>query len=55
MCVALAYVHSPQRCVYVMPFGSNIDVVRCGWEIGIGEQWQIKKLRNPKRGCASLC
>ncbi|MDE7173205.1 MAG: hypothetical protein K2N70_02545, partial [Helicobacter sp.] len=21
-------------------FGSNIDVARCGWEIGIGEQWQ---------------
>ncbi|MDE7254766.1 MAG: hypothetical protein K2N54_01145 [Helicobacter sp.] len=35
MCVALAYVNSPQRFVYVMPFGSNIDVARCGWEIGI--------------------
>ncbi|MDE7217803.1 MAG: hypothetical protein K2N20_06915, partial [Helicobacter sp.] len=33
---------TPQRCVYVMPYGSNIDVARCGWEIGIGEQWQIQ-------------
>ncbi|MDE7254808.1 MAG: hypothetical protein K2N54_01360 [Helicobacter sp.] len=40
MCVALAYVNAPQRCVYVMPCGSNIDVARCGWEFGIGEQWQ---------------
>ncbi|MDE7256021.1 MAG: hypothetical protein K2N54_07605, partial [Helicobacter sp.] len=24
--------HAPQRCVYVMPFGSNIDVARCGWD-----------------------
>ncbi|MDE7255456.1 MAG: hypothetical protein K2N54_04680 [Helicobacter sp.] len=23
----------PQRCVYVIPYGSNIDVARCGWEI----------------------
>ena len=22
---------TPQRCVYVIPFGSNIDVARCGW------------------------
>ncbi|MDE7255678.1 MAG: hypothetical protein K2N54_05825 [Helicobacter sp.] len=29
------YAHAPQRCVYVMPFGSNIDVARCGWESGI--------------------
>ncbi|MDE7173881.1 MAG: hypothetical protein K2N70_05990, partial [Helicobacter sp.] len=28
----LAYVNSPQRCVYVMPYGSNIDVARCDWE-----------------------
>ncbi|MDE7254915.1 MAG: hypothetical protein K2N54_01910, partial [Helicobacter sp.] len=27
--------HTPQRFVYVMPFGSNIDVARCGWEDGI--------------------
>ncbi|MDE7173640.1 MAG: hypothetical protein K2N70_04755, partial [Helicobacter sp.] len=25
-------VNSPQRCVYVMPYGSNIDVARCGWD-----------------------
>ncbi|MDE7254679.1 MAG: hypothetical protein K2N54_00690 [Helicobacter sp.] len=24
--------HAPQRFVYVMPFGSNIDVARCGWD-----------------------
>ncbi|MDE7256291.1 MAG: hypothetical protein K2N54_08985 [Helicobacter sp.] len=24
--------HAPQRCVYVMPCGSNIDVARCGWD-----------------------
>ncbi|MDE7217776.1 MAG: hypothetical protein K2N20_06770, partial [Helicobacter sp.] len=23
---------NPQRCVYVMPCGSNIDVARCGWD-----------------------
>ncbi|MDE7255143.1 MAG: hypothetical protein K2N54_03075 [Helicobacter sp.] len=23
---------TPQRCVYVMPCGSNIDVARCGWD-----------------------
>ncbi|MDE7255428.1 MAG: hypothetical protein K2N54_04535 [Helicobacter sp.] len=27
--------HAPQRFVYVMPYGSNIDVARCGWEIEI--------------------
>ncbi|MDE7255918.1 MAG: hypothetical protein K2N54_07060 [Helicobacter sp.] len=32
------YAHAPQRFVYVMPLGSNIDVARCGWENGIGEQ-----------------
>ncbi|MDE7255621.1 MAG: hypothetical protein K2N54_05520 [Helicobacter sp.] len=26
------YAHAPQRFVYVMPFGSNIDVARCGWD-----------------------
>ncbi|MDE7216980.1 MAG: hypothetical protein K2N20_02665, partial [Helicobacter sp.] len=26
-------VNSPQRCVYVMPCGSNIDVARCGWDV----------------------
>ncbi|MDE7254832.1 MAG: hypothetical protein K2N54_01480 [Helicobacter sp.] len=26
------YAHIPQRCVYVMPCGSNIDVARCGWD-----------------------
>ncbi|MDE7256290.1 MAG: hypothetical protein K2N54_08980, partial [Helicobacter sp.] len=26
---------APQRCVYVMPCGSNIDVARCGWEFEI--------------------
>ena len=31
----LYYVNCPQRCVYVMPFGSNIAVVRCGWDFGI--------------------
>ena len=35
MCVALAYVNSPQRFVYVMPYGSNIDVARCGWDVRI--------------------
>ncbi|MDE7256145.1 MAG: hypothetical protein K2N54_08250, partial [Helicobacter sp.] len=30
---------TPQRCVYVMPYGSNIDVARCGWDVRIGEQW----------------
>ncbi|MDE7217358.1 MAG: hypothetical protein K2N20_04625 [Helicobacter sp.] len=29
------YAYIPQRCVYVMPLGSNIDVARCGWESGI--------------------
>ncbi|MDE7256205.1 MAG: hypothetical protein K2N54_08555 [Helicobacter sp.] len=26
------YAHAPQRFVYVMPYGSNIDVARCGWD-----------------------
>ncbi|MDE7447858.1 MAG: hypothetical protein K2M51_02290 [Helicobacter sp.] len=26
------YAHVPQRFVYVMPCGSNIDVARCGWD-----------------------
>ncbi|MDE7254867.1 MAG: hypothetical protein K2N54_01670 [Helicobacter sp.] len=34
------YAHAPQRCVYVMPFGSNIDVARCGWDYWNQEQWQ---------------
>ncbi|MDE7255969.1 MAG: hypothetical protein K2N54_07340 [Helicobacter sp.] len=38
------YAHIPQRNVYVMPYGSKIDVARCGWGIRIYEQWQIKKL-----------
>ena len=29
--------HAPQRFVYVMPFGSNIDVARCGWDVEIGK------------------
>ncbi|MDE7255406.1 MAG: hypothetical protein K2N54_04425, partial [Helicobacter sp.] len=30
---------------YVMPFGSNIDVARCGWDYWNHEQWQILSLR----------
>ncbi|MDE6979736.1 MAG: hypothetical protein K2O85_09260 [Helicobacter sp.] len=26
------YAHIPQRFIYAMPFGSNIDVARCGWD-----------------------
>ncbi|MDE7255315.1 MAG: hypothetical protein K2N54_03960 [Helicobacter sp.] len=26
-------------------FGSNIDVARCGWGIGISEQWRIEMFR----------
>ena len=44
------YVHAPQRCVSIIAFGTYGDVARCGWEFGIGEQWQIKKLWNQKRG-----
>ena len=33
-----------------MPCGSNIDVARCGWEIGIGEQWQIEMFRFAQHG-----
>ncbi|MDE7174175.1 MAG: hypothetical protein K2N70_07510, partial [Helicobacter sp.] len=38
-------VNSPQRCVYVMPCGSNIDVARCGWDVKKYEQWRIKDCR----------
>ncbi|MDE7174118.1 MAG: hypothetical protein K2N70_07215, partial [Helicobacter sp.] len=38
----------PQRCVYVMPFGSNIDVARCGWDVGICEQWQRDVSASPQ-------
>ncbi|MDE7255692.1 MAG: hypothetical protein K2N54_05900, partial [Helicobacter sp.] len=47
------YAHAPQRCVYVMPYSSNIDVARCGWDVGKYEQWRMNRLWNPKRGCAS--
>ncbi|MDE7255204.1 MAG: hypothetical protein K2N54_03400, partial [Helicobacter sp.] len=40
--------HAPQRCVYVMPFGSNIDVARCGWDVGISEQWQRDVSASPQ-------
>ncbi|MDE7255585.1 MAG: hypothetical protein K2N54_05340, partial [Helicobacter sp.] len=30
----------------VMPYGSNIDVARCGWGGGINEQWQIEMFRS---------
>ena len=32
MCVALAYVNSPQRMRQRYAYGSNIAAVRCGWE-----------------------
>ncbi|MDE7255284.1 MAG: hypothetical protein K2N54_03800 [Helicobacter sp.] len=32
MCVALAYVNSPQRLRLCYAFGSNIDVACCGWD-----------------------
>ncbi|MDE7216643.1 MAG: hypothetical protein K2N20_00925, partial [Helicobacter sp.] len=35
-------VNSPQRCVYVMPCGSNIDVARCGWEIRIKSNSRLR-------------
>ena len=38
----LILISQPQRCVYVVPCGSNIDVARCGWEIRKYEQWKMK-------------
>ncbi|MDE7255927.1 MAG: hypothetical protein K2N54_07105, partial [Helicobacter sp.] len=35
MCVALAYVNSPQRCVYVMPYG--LEHRRCALWLGLSE------------------
>ncbi|MDE7254803.1 MAG: hypothetical protein K2N54_01335 [Helicobacter sp.] len=32
MCVALAYVNSPQRMRQRYAYGSNIAAVRCGWD-----------------------
>ncbi|MDE7173071.1 MAG: hypothetical protein K2N70_01865, partial [Helicobacter sp.] len=32
VCAPHGLCHAPQRNVYVMPFGSNIDVARCGWD-----------------------
>ncbi|MDE7255509.1 MAG: hypothetical protein K2N54_04955, partial [Helicobacter sp.] len=34
---------TPQRCVYVMPFGSNIDVARCGWGVHTMSNSRIDK------------
>ncbi|MDE7172964.1 MAG: hypothetical protein K2N70_01300 [Helicobacter sp.] len=34
------YAHTPQRGGNVTPFGSNITAARCGWDVGIDEQWQ---------------
>ncbi|MDE7172778.1 MAG: hypothetical protein K2N70_00340 [Helicobacter sp.] len=48
MCVALAYVNSPQRCVSIIAFGTYGDVARCGWEVGIksnGKQKILVSLR----------
>ncbi|MDE7256295.1 MAG: hypothetical protein K2N54_09005 [Helicobacter sp.] len=32
VCAPHGLCHVPQRFVYVMPCGSNIDVARCGWD-----------------------
>ncbi|MDE7256146.1 MAG: hypothetical protein K2N54_08255 [Helicobacter sp.] len=38
------YVNAPQRCVYVMPCGSNIDVARCGWDAHMMSNSRIGKM-----------
>ncbi|MDE7256299.1 MAG: hypothetical protein K2N54_09025 [Helicobacter sp.] len=42
------YAHIPQRGGNVTPLGSNIAAARCGWEIGIGEQWQRDVSASPQ-------
>ncbi|MDE7255101.1 MAG: hypothetical protein K2N54_02865, partial [Helicobacter sp.] len=36
---------TPQRCVYVMPCGSNIDVARCGWGLELMSNRKSKNCR----------
>ncbi|MDE7255266.1 MAG: hypothetical protein K2N54_03710 [Helicobacter sp.] len=46
MCVALAYVNSPQRMRQRYAYGSNIAAARCGWDAHI--------MSNSKNGGAVL-
>ena len=54
MCVALAYVNSPQRMRQRYAYGSNIAAVRCGWEDRIMSNRESKIAESKARLCCGF-